>query len=238
MKLLILISTLLFMCGCKQSYEPADLSPEGFNQNESSSELPNPQPSEPEDTLSGQFPEDWPQFDWDGKHGDSELWNEFSYKAMADLGSDLLENEPADIKTFCPAYENLNKEGQVMFWISLVAAMTRYESSFNPATSYQENFKDQNGEYIVSRGLLQLSIESGRGYGCPLESALSLHDPETNLRCGIRILNRWVGRDGLITGKSSSGSWRGGARYWAVLRKTSTLQGIIEKTKNNSLCQN
>ncbi|NQZ19850.1 MAG: transglycosylase SLT domain-containing protein [Bdellovibrionales bacterium] len=180
---------------------------------------------------------EWPGFDWDGKNDDSIKWNEYTLTSIESVGQKLIEKRPSDILSFCPNYDNLNVSGKRMFWISLLAAMARFESSFHPETSYQESFTDSSGQRVVSRGLLQLSIESSLGYRCPLDSAQDLHDPQKNLDCSVRIMNRWIDRDGLITGKNSSGSWRGGARYWSVLRKESTLSAIRRTTRGNEVCQ-
>ena len=228
----------LFLCGCSGDFRAIDSlgtlgayeSPsdnDSFDSESVPNETPQPEPEKP--FL-------WPAFDWDGKHADSLLWNQWAYEAVEDKGSNLLNELPSDVSLFCPNYSNLNHEDQKFFWISLVAAMARFESSFRPETTYQEEFRDRFGELIISRGLLQLSIESSRGYGCVLENAQQLHNVEDNLHCTIKILNLWVGRDGSIAGKKN-GTWQGGARYWAVLRRDSIKNQIIKKTSESSICQ-
>lgn len=118
---------------------------------------------------------------------------------------------------FCENYDELRSEDKLNFWIYLLSSMTELESSFKPETRFQESFNDSQGRPVISRGLLQLSIESANGYGCNIREANQLHDAETNLSCGIRIINHWAKRDLRIAGKVS-GSWRGSARYWSVLR--------------------
>jgi len=189
-----------------------------------------------EDEGNETFAMDWPSFDWDNKHQDYLYWNEVTYEAITDLGSSLISRRPSDINSFCPNYSDLNVDEKTMFWISLLAAMTRYESFYDPDVFFQEGFNDSQGRPIISRGLLQLSVESARGYGCPIPQAEDLHDPKINLECGVKILDRWVGRDGLISGKVS-GRWRGGARYWAVLRRASILAKIKAKTSSFEYCQ-
>lgn len=152
---------------------------------------------------------------WD-KVAAGEEWTMMTSQAIDTFG--LLDlPAPSDIETFCPRFKELTRLEQRMFWIYLFSAMTEKESSFRPATFYQENFKDLDGNFIISRGLLQLSIESSNGYGCNLDSAQELHDPETNLNCGMRIFTRHLKKDGVISGQRGS-TWLGGARYWAVLR--------------------
>lgn len=179
-------------------------------------------------------------FTWDGKHRNADLWSEYTHRAIEDFGDGLMASEPEDINNFCPNYLNLNDEGRLMFWIHLISSMVKYESGFKPETFYQEAFKDRNGNYIISRGLLQLSIESARGYKCDLDDAQDLHDAQKNLECGVRIINRWVERDGVVASKRSDGKWIGGARYWSVLRKRSSSKSydrIRNLTMNNEVCR-
>jgi len=149
-------------------------------------------------------------------------WNNTTYdthliKALVIYGRDLLEVKPTDWKDFSNSFPETHDE-RVKFWAKIIVEMAYYESGWKTFTQYKESFKDQKGEYIISRGLLQLSIESAKGYGCPLPVAEYLHDPKLNLECGVRILNRWVSRDKRIAGKVGD-QWLGGARYWSVLRQ-------------------
>jgi hypothetical protein len=176
---------------------------------------------------------------WDNKHKDYKKWTTYAYDAVTEFGKDMLASNPEDIKTFCPNYRNLGNEEKKMFWMHLVSSMTEFESGFKPETSFKEGFKDNNGDYIISRGLLQLSIESARGYDCTLDNAQDLHSAQKNLECGVRIINRWVRRDGRVAG-NVDGQWRGGARYWSVLRKrasSSSHDKIVAKTRATSICK-
>ncbi|MNL24656.1 Transglycosylase SLT domain protein [compost metagenome] len=175
---------------------------------------------------------------WEAKVSAGKEWTSHVNKALDSLGQDLLDVVPADRSLFCPNYANLSYAQRKQYWAFMLSAMVRFESNFKPETSYTESFDDSNGNNVVSRGLLQISIESGNAYGCGFKTSKDLHDPYQNLSCGIRILNRWVGRDGRIAGKVDS-SWRGGARYWSVLRagdKTS-YQSILKWSKELSFCK-
>lgn len=205
-------------------------------QNQSESDIESTPVNNDEDTSEEISKLEFIPMNWDEHSNDALKWSEFTYKAVEELGRDLLDSTPRDISSFCPNYSELNLEGKKMFWIYLLSTMVRYESFFNPATTYTEAFNDVNNIPIVSRGLLQLSIESSLGYGCKLNSAKDLHDPEQNLRCGIRILNLWVKRDGVISDRVNS-RWHGGARYWAVLRTHKDfLNKIKSYTKKAEVC--
>lgn len=172
---------------------------------------------------------------WETSQRDGALWSKHVYQQLPILGPDLLAKNPKDVAAFCANYKNLSPADQKNFWVYFISAMTELESSHKPEMQYVEAFDDANGNNVVSRGLLQLSIESGNGYGCGLKNANELHDPYVNLNCGLRILNRWIGRDLVISGKEGT-AWRGGARYWAVLRLEKHLTKIKGWTQAQRIC--
>lgn len=103
-------------------------------------------------------------------------------------------------------------------WAKFIKAMAKAESNWNPNTFYVEKtIFDRHGKNVVSRGMLQISIESAGLYGCVLEDK-ELHIPEKNIECGMKIINRLLKRDGQVMGKKN-GKWVGLSRYWSVLRE-------------------
>ncbi len=156
---------------------------------------------------------------WESKHADGKEWTAHVINKLDTLGKDLLSTQPTDIATFCPKYPTYSYAQKKDFWAYLFSVMVRYESGFDPNVTYRESFRDQDGNYIISRGLLQISLESSQGYDCGFRSEQEIHDPYLNLSCGLRIFNRWMKTDKSIAGKVGT-SWRGGARYWSVLRTT------------------
>ncbi|BEV66867.1 transglycosylase SLT domain-containing protein [Bdellovibrio bacteriovorus] len=175
---------------------------------------------------------------WEDKVADGKAWSTHVYSALDKLGPNLLDVIPADRSLFCPKYSSLSYAQRKQYWAFVLSSMVRFESNFKTAMSYTEDFNDSNGNRVISRGLLQISIESGNAYGCGFKSTKDLHDPLQNLSCGIRILDRWVSRDGRIAGKVD-GAWKGGARYWSVLRagdKTS-YKSIVSWSQNLSICK-
>lgn len=153
----------------------------------------------------------------------NEAWTKILVKAIEELGANLLKDIQFTDASYYGAYAR-SKEEKIQFWVSLISTMSRFESGHNPKVEYKENFRDSSGEYVISRGLLQLSLESVRGYGIDLKSANDLHDVEVNLRAAVVILDRWIGRDQCI-GTSSLG----GGRYWSVLRESSSSRAKIAK---------
>ena len=155
---------------------------------------------------------------WSGQ--DSGLiWTELAEAVVEETA--LAQSVPSDIEHFCPRYADLNQSARVRFWVGLLSAMVEHESDFDPATQFTESLiQDSQGRDVVSRGLLQLSVESARQdrYGCTIERELDLHEPAVNLTCGARILDAWVSRDDAIAGTANKRL--GGARYWSTLWHT------------------
>ncbi len=158
----------------------------------------------------GPPPPGLPASDWDGLFFAKE-WTESLIKSLQDFGPWLLAGDvPSDMKDFVPSSKPFDRKS---FYVALISCMAREESNFDPQCIYVEDFDDVSGNRVVSRGLLQVSIESVNAYGARIQKAKELHDVATNLRCAVIIMEKWVRKDGCIaTGK------RGGARYWSTLR--------------------
>lgn len=174
---------------------------------------------------------------WEASVKNGKEWTAHVLNNLDTLGKDMMNASPTDVATFCPKYSQLSYAQKKDVWTYLMSIMVKNESGFDPNQQFKESFKDSNGKNVISRGLFQISIESSQGYSCGIKKAQELHDPYVNLSCGIRILNRWVSRDKRVAGKVNGG-WRGGARYWSVLRTTSrSYPEIVAKTKTYALCR-
>lgn len=200
---------------------------------------PGPNPPEPEPDI---FPDSW-QAAWSaGRPQDMQrkAWTDHLWTETLRLAVPSLVATPKDLQSYCPNWPNLNTKDRRAFLVVLLSIMTRYESNFNPATQYRENFNDSQGRPVISRGLLQLSVESSRAYGCDVTET-TLHDPFINLSCGLRILNRWIERDqyfGTSLREPQGNRHLGGARYWAVLRDTLNIKpNIINYLRTQTPCQ-
>ena len=141
-------------------------------------------------------------------------WNDYALKEVK--ASRLLSVNPVDAKDFCPRGMSANN------WVNLLAAMAKYESNFKPSTTYKENFKNSKGEWVISTRLFQLSYESARGYGFNTTTE-GLKDPYLNIKIAVKILDKWVVQDKRI---ASSSPYKGGSRYWSVLRPTGKLSSV------------
>jgi hypothetical protein len=155
---------------------------------------------------------------WRKKNTDGS-WTRFTEEAVK--SSSLPKAVPADIDKFCPGYKSQNEADRITFWAGLISAIARPESNFKPETTYTEIFSDGQGNKVVSRGLLQISIESANQarYACAIQKPEDLHDPKVNLACGVKILDYWIKKDNVLA------TYRGqkpvgGGRYWSTLRET------------------
>ncbi len=171
-------------------------------------------------------------------------WTRAAEQAVAN--SVLPRQVPADVHYFCPTYPTLSVQQRRKFWVGLLSAMAKPESNFQPHRYYTEKFADAKGRRVVSRGLLQISIESANQprYDCDIPTATLLHDPKVNLACGVKILSKWVKTDGVIAkAKKPKPSnqlkpYVGGSRYWSTLReKHGHLAKIAEFTRALPFCR-
>ncbi len=164
-------------------------------------------------------------------------WTRTAETAVAN--SPLAGLIPKDILYFCPAYAKLPTLERRKFWVGLISAMAKPESNFKPQRFYQEKFSDRKGRPVISRGLLQISIESAnqQRYSCDIPYPAKLHDPDINLACGVKILAKWVSTDGVIAKHSQPRTYKGGSRYWSTLRpQHGHLRTIADFTRKLPFC--
>lgn len=235
MKWSVLFLLVLSLVGCKQTeglFSAIEQELPTSLDGDRNPPLPTPAPpsngTEPakDEVLSGH----WENYSTDGRY-----WSKFVSDQIKENFEDLTDTVPADIDNYCSNYPQLDRKQRINFWMHLLSTMAYFESGHDPSTSYQESFNDGSGNPVISRGLLQLSYESSLGYGCPISIGEDLHDPSINLHCALRILTRWVVYDGVIS-RNEVGGWKGGARYWSVLRKVSTHEPIQNWNQDLEIC--
>ena len=156
-------------------------------------------------------------------------WTDFVHEEVLKRG--MAEIPLKDAKLFCP--NGMTAEN----WVHLVAAMAKRESNFEASSEYKESFKDSKGRYVISTGLLQLSVESIRQSAYKSKDFIKKHsdlkDPINNLRAGLNVLEYWARKDGVLSEKRGK-KWYGSiARYWSVGRDSlpKTLK-ILKDTCN------
>ena len=171
---------------------------------------------------------------WD-RQPEGRAWTDITHQAIEELGAALLTAVPEDIHDYCPRYAELGAAERRAFWVHVISVLARFESNYQPSVQYKESFADSKGESVISRGLLQISKESANGYGCKIGDAQELHDPTVNLRCGVRILARWIPKDQVIA-RQTGGKWKGAARYWSPFRRDQSRETIARESAAQSYC--
>jgi hypothetical protein len=142
---------------------------------------------------------------------------------MDGQGQALMTMVPSDIKTWCPAYEGNNGLDRASFWVGLLSAMAKHESTWNPAAV------GGGGQWF---GLVQISPATARGYGCGATSGEALKDGTDNLSCAIRIMAHTVPRDGVV-----AAGMRGVAADWGPFHSASKRADMAAWTTQQSYCQ-
>src|SRR5215471_3421562 len=134
---------------------------------------------------------------------------------------------PRDVKRFCPNFYQMNETDKRAFWAYFFQALAGAEAGLDPKTRAHHTQPEVSNPDGVSglsgrtEGLLQLTYEDSKRYGCDFDwqadrklPAKDPHrtilQPERNLACGITILENQIieHRKPLLTGSS----------YWSTLQ--------------------
>ncbi len=162
-----------------------------------------------------------PQVGWDVAPN-SDRWTTAALKALDTHGAILPTLVPADIDSYCPRYPSASDAERKAFWVALLSALSKHESTWRPGVS------GGDGRW---HGLLQISPGTARGYGCKATTAEALKVGADNLACGIRIMAETVPRDGVI-----SAGMRGVAADWGPFHQSRKRTDIQARTKAQPFC--
>lgn len=166
-----------------------------------------------------------PNTRWDHNAG-SDVWTRAAMVSVAAYGDGLDEIIPKDIANWCPAYETSNSENRRAFWVGMMSALSKHESTYNP------NAVGGGNRWF---GLLQIYPPTARGYGCRPQTGAALKDPVENLSCAARIMNVTVARDNAIA--VFDGRWRGVAADWGPMSNRSKIAEMSAWTRQQSYCR-
>ena len=164
-----------------------------------------------------------PVMRWDGRPEAAE-WTTRALTAVAARDGALASRVPGDITTFCPGYASAPMGDRRAFWVGLMSATAKHESSFNPRAS------GGGGRYI---GLMQIAPGTARLAGCTAHTSAALKDGAANLECAIQIFAPNVVADGLVAGEGN----RGLARDWGPFSRRSKRAEIAAWTAAQPWCQ-
>jgi len=170
-------------------------------------------------------PAENPRMSWEHQAG-ATLWTKTALSAMRAHGRPLTRIVPDDVANWCPAYANAPPDIRAQFWVGLISALSRYEST------WKETAVGGGGKWY---GLMQILPATARGYGCRASTGAALKDGTENLSCAIRIMAVTVPRDGVIARRASR--WRGVAADWGPMTSASKRKAIANYTRRQSYCR-
>ena len=171
----------------------------------------------------GLFPTYLPAMGWDVRP-EASAWTAATLSAVARYDSVLAAAVPGDIRAWCPAYAKNGLDERRAFWAGVLSALAKPESGWNPRAS------GGGGRYI---GLLQISPQTARANRCAATSAAGLKDGAANLACGVQIMARQVGRDGVVAGNGRQGL----GRDWGPINKSASRAAIAGWTAKQNYCR-
>jgi hypothetical protein len=130
-----------------------------------------------------------PAMRWDHRP-EAPNWTATAFAALDTHAAVLPQIVPDDIAAWCPAYETAPEENREAFWVGLMSALARHESTWNPEAV------GGGGRWF---GLVQISPATARHYSCEATSGAALTDGSANIACALRIWATTVARDGVVS---------------------------------------
>lgn len=165
-----------------------------------------------------------PNTRWDHKAG-SDVWTRAAMVAVGSHGDGLDSVVPRDIERWCPAYATNPPVQRRAFWVGMMSALAKYESTYNPRAV---------GGGGLWYGLLQIYPDTARRYGCRARTGEALKNPAENLSCAARIMAVTVARDRAVA--LHDGRWRGVAADWGPMTSRSKIAAMADWTRQQSYC--
>ncbi len=165
-----------------------------------------------------------PHARWDFKQG-GQLWTRTAMAAVGAYGDGLHTIVPRDIDRWCPAYTQNPPQLRRAFWVGMMSALSKHESTYNPRAV---------GGGDLWYGLLQIYPDTARRYGCRARTGEALKDPVENLSCAARIMAVTVARDRVIAVRDSR--WRGVAADWGPMTKPKKIAEMANWTRQQTYC--
>jgi len=166
-----------------------------------------------------------PDARWDFRD-DSASWTRAALSALRTHGARLQDTVPRDIANWCPGYTNNPPHLRRAFWVGMISALVKHESTYRPRAVGGGN---------LWFGLTQIYPDTARRYGCRATTGEALKDPEDNLSCAIRIMNVTVPRDDVIAVRDTR--WRGVAADWGPMTKPSKIAEMSAWTRAQEYCR-
>ncbi len=149
-------------------------------------------------------------------------WTTTAFAALETHAAVLPTIVPADIAQWCPAYETASETDREAFWVGLMSALARHESTWNPEAV------GGGGRWF---GLVQISPATARSYSCDATSGSALTNGAANISCAMRIWATTVARDGVVS------AGRGGvAADWGPMVQSSKREEMRSWISQQPYC--
>lgn len=162
---------------------------------------------------------------WDSRD-DGDAWTRAVLTSLSTDASALEDVIPRDISKWCPTYANNPPERRRAFWVGMMSALARQESTLNPSAM------GGGGQWV---GLLQIYPPTARHYGCAARTAEALRNPEANLSCAARIMAVTVARDDAVAIHDTR--WRGVAADWGPMTSRAKREAMSAWTREQDYCR-
>jgi len=149
---------------------------------------------------------------------------------------------PRDVRRFCPRFYEMSEVDRRAFWAYFFQALAGAEACLEPTTRVRHTEPEVakidpvTGKAVRSEGLLQLSYQDEKRYGCDFDwqkdKSLPANDPNKtilqpgkNLQCGVTILrNQIITQHKPLLSKSS---------YWSTLQPGTRSHQVFAKEMTN-----
>jgi len=149
---------------------------------------------------------------------------------------------PRDVRRFCPRFYEMQEADKRAFWAYFFQALAGAEAGLKPTTRVRHTEPEVavvdkvSGRMVRSEGLLQLTYEDQKRYGCDFDwqhdKTLPANDPgktilqpKNNLECGVKILDNQI-----IDQKKPL---RAQTSYWSTLRPGTVSYRVFAKQMTN-----
>ncbi|WP_417279114.1 transglycosylase SLT domain-containing protein [Celeribacter sp.] len=139
-------------------------------------------------------------------------WTRAAMRAVASHGQGLIKTVPGDIHNWCPGYATQDESGRAAFWAGLLSTLSYHEST------WRETAVGGGGQWF---GLVQIAPPTARHYNCRAGTGEALKDGELNLACAVRIMNKTVARDRVV-----SQGMRGVAADWGPFHSSTKREDM------------
>ncbi|MCB1333404.1 MAG: transglycosylase SLT domain-containing protein [Roseivivax sp.] len=150
-------------------------------------------------------------------------WNAAALTALRSHAQGLPDQVPRDIADWCPSYPLANRAGREAFWVGLLSALAKHESTWRPAAV------GGGGRWY---GLTQILPSTAEHYGCRATTGSALTDGAANLSCALRIMARTVRRDGVV-----SRGMRGVAADWGPFHSERKREDMRDWLREQPYCR-